>query len=266
MKTLRNLALVPALLALAACSSGSQQPSTLTKLYASLRTHFTDGKTELRKSLEAKQQAKSWRMNIDLRTHPGAVMNTVVEVACPDRERIVTKIGDTTLETIRIGADAYVQKEGQWYKGPLPQGVYPCGDQAGAPAPWAMMNEGRDMATVIATMANNPGSPITVTAGSLTQVDKNLCQDWLVSFQHPGGTGRGMSYSACLGTEDRLPRRVVMGTGGMTAVYSDWNQPMQIEAPQANVLPMPVVQAPQGPPQLPAGHMALPQGHPTTAH
>jgi hypothetical protein len=67
--------------------------------------------------------------------------------------------------------------------------------------------------------------------GELTRVGDASCQRWVVSFQHPGSTGRGLNYTVCIDPEDHLLREVVMGSGGMVTTYSDWNKPMQIEPP-----------------------------------
>lgn len=228
--------LAVALLLLTGCSQGSGEPSTLAKLYAHAVAKMRDGRTELQRSLQAKKAARSYRMKIDLTMHPGSVLSTNVEVSCPDRERIVTNIGDTTLETVRIGNQAFVkQNDGQWRKQAITSEAYPCGENPGSPSPWAMMNEGRDMSTILAGMAGNSKAPISVSPGALMQVSGSRCQQWVVSFEHPGGKlpsgGRGMVYTLCLGSSDRLPRQLVMGSGGMLVTYSDWNQPIDINAP-----------------------------------
>jgi hypothetical protein len=69
--------------------------------------------------------------------------------------------------------------------------------------------------------------------GDLANVGDSFCQRWVVTFQHPGSSGRGLNYSVCIGISDHLPREVVMGSGGLATTYSDWNKPMQIEAPAA---------------------------------
>lgn len=232
-----HLTIICSLLVLCGCSSqgNGSQPGAMARLYARLQTHLTTGKAELKRGLQAKEAAKTYRMRIDLSLHPGSAMVTEVEVSCPDRERIVTHIQDKTFETVRIGNDGYIQQEnGQWTKQELPPDSYPCGDKPGQPSPWAMMNEGRDMSTVLAKMAGNPASPITIEPGALTTVNSNTCQQWIVSFQHPGAKDKaphGMSYTVCLGNTDRLPVQLVMGTGGLVVTYSDWNKPLQIEVP-----------------------------------
>ena len=237
MQALKISSVLLALVIASGCSqSNTGNPGTLSRWYAGMQARLTNGKTESQRSLEAKKAAKSWRMKTSLSLHPGAALETEVFVSCPDRERIVTRMGDRTFQTVRIGKDAFIQgSDGQWSRAEVPKDAYPCGESAGAPPPFAMMNEGRDMATVIATMANNPKSPITVRPGSLVLVEGTSCQQWVVSFAHPGtqANAKGMSYTVCLGSSDRLPRQLVMGSGGMITTYYDWNQPVQIEAPAA---------------------------------
>lgn len=215
------------------CSSGTQ-PGTLTRLFAALQARMTSGRQELQRSLEAKKNVKSYRMKIDLTMHPGSALVTEVEVSCPDRERIISHIGGQQFQSVRVGGDAYTQmRNGQWTKQTVPPNSYPCGEAPGAPSPWAMMNEGRDMSVLIASMAGNGKTPLTITPASLTQVNGDTCQPWVVSVQHPGAKGgSGMNYTICLDTHDRLPRQLLLGSGGMTVTYSDWNKPLQIDVPE----------------------------------
>jgi hypothetical protein len=232
----RRLSLAIALLLLSGCSQGGGEPGTLLKLYAHAKAKLSNGRTEIRRSLDAKKTAHSYRMKIALTMHPGSALTTDVEVSCPDRERIVTQVGDTKMETVRIGAEGYIkQNDRQWVKQAITPDAYPCGASPGAPSPWAMMNEGRDMSTILAGMAGNDKAPITVNPGALVQVGGDRCQQWILSFEHPGGKlpsgGRGMVYTLCLGSSDHLPRQLVMGSGGMVVTYSDWNKPIEIAAP-----------------------------------
>lgn len=225
-------ALVAALLLTTACSNGSQ-PGALSQAYSSLRNRFSNGQGELQKALDAKKAAHSWRTVTLLRTHPGRALETTIEVSCPDREHLVTTLGDTRYESIRIGSQEWLRDaDGDWKAQPLAPDAYPCGSNPGAPAPWAMMNEGRDPATIIATMSAKMNAQ--VGRGELAKVGDSSCQQWVVSFQHPGGGSRGLNYTVCINRNDHLPRQVVMGSGGLITTYSDWNKPMQIDPPAAS--------------------------------
>lgn len=224
-------ALLATFLVTTGCSSGSQ-PGPLARAYGSLRARFSSGQSELQKALDAKKAAHSWRTSTLLKMHPGRALETTIEVSCPDREHIVTSLGATRYETIRVGRQSWTRSnDGEWKVQPEDPEAYPCGNNPGAPAPWAMMNEGRDLATVVATMAANMNAQ--VGRGELTKVGDASCQRWVVSFQHPGSTGRGLNYTLCIDPGNHLPREVVMGSGGLVTTYSDWNKPMQIEPPAA---------------------------------
>ncbi len=118
------------------------------------------GKSELRQSFEAKKAARSYRMKMSQamiqNMTAGAKLETEVEVACPDRERIVSRLGLRTFETIRIAGDAFLlNPDGRWDKLSLPPRSIPCGGNPGAPAAFALMNEGRDLSAVVGDMLND---------------------------------------------------------------------------------------------------------------
>jgi hypothetical protein len=222
-------ALLAALVFTSACSNSSQ-PGPLGRAYASLRGRFSSGQRQLQQALDAKKAARSWRTVTLLRAHPGRALETTIEVSCPDREHIVTSLGGTRYESIRVGNQSWTRSnDGAWTTQPETPEAYPCGANPGAPAKWAMMNEGRDPATVIASMAAKMNAQ--VARGELAKVGDSSCQQWLVSFQHPGSSGRGVNYTVCIDPGDHLPREVVMGSGGLVTTYSDWNKPLQIEPP-----------------------------------
>src|SRR5581483_8135502 len=229
------IALFISALMLTGCSR-SGEPGKVRKVYASLKARLTSGRAELGRSLAARKEIKSYRMKVSLALHPGKALVTDIEVSCPVRERMVSHIGDSVLETVRIGKDAFIQqRDGRWTQQQIPPEAYPCSGNPGAPSPWAMMNEGRDMSTIIGSMAENPQAPISVSPGSYTQVEGQQCQQWVVQFQHPGSASNkgpgGMNYTMCLAPDTKLPVAVMMGSGGMTITYSDWNKAFEIAVP-----------------------------------
>ncbi len=213
--------------------TGSATPPLLDRLVAGARTRWADGPAEIRSSFDAKKAAKSFRMKTELRLHPGQPLVTTIEVACPDRERFTTVLGDRALHAVRIGASAYTeQKDGSWSKQETPaDGWSPCGENPGEPAPWAVMNEGRDPGTVLAKMLDKAE----VTRGDFVATSAGNCQQWLVAIKLPGdpvhGHGKnGLRYTVCI-SPNHLPVSVTMGSGGMVTTYSDWDVPIQIDAP-----------------------------------
>lgn len=216
-------------------SAGLTQASGFAQALASLRYRFTSGKSELQRALDAKKQAKSWRMETQMRFHPGNPLVTVSEVSCPDRQRLTGMVGQASYETIRIGGDAYVKNEkGNWDKGPSRADMIPCGDKTGAPAPWAMMSEGRDIGTVLGLLAAS--NNVEVKRSTLIVLDGEPCQQWEVNLTHPAkqhGPMGTMTYAVCIDYRTHVLRRIVMGTGGMIINYYDWNKPITIEAPRS---------------------------------
>jgi len=73
-------------------SVGVSQPAYASRLLAGLRVRFTTGKSEMQRALEAKKEARSFRMTTLLHLHPGRPLETVVEVSCPDRERFTPRL------------------------------------------------------------------------------------------------------------------------------------------------------------------------------
>ena len=216
-------------------SVGVSQPAYASRLLAGLRVRFTTGKSEMQRALEAKKEARSFRMTTLLHLHPGRPLETVVEVSCPDRERFTTTIGDRAFHAVRIGGKAYTEQlDGTWsVQDTQPSGWAPCGENPGEPAPWAVMNEGRDPSAVLAKMADHAE----FVRGAFVATPDGNCQQWTVTLKLPGGAAHGhgangLNYTVCLAPGQRLPVAVSMGTGGMVTSYSDWNKPIQIEAPK----------------------------------
>lgn len=218
-----------------AAGTGVSDPGYSARLVAGLRARMTNGKAEIQHSFENKKNVKSFRMKTLLRMHPGQPLETVAEVSCPDRERFTTTIGDKAFHAVRIGNQAYVeQKDGAWtMQETQPAGWSPCGENPGEPAPWAVMNEGRDPSVVLAKMADH----IEVTRGSFVRTSDGNCQQWMLDVKIPGGTSHGhgasgLRYTLCMDPIQHLPVSISMGSGGMVTTYSDWNKPIQIEAPK----------------------------------
>src|SRR5215471_19571387 len=221
----------------AASVDGVPAPGYAARLTAGLRARLTDGHTEIQRALLSKKEAKSFRMTTTLRLHPGDPLETVTEVSCPNKERFTAKVGEQAFQAIRIGSNAYVeQKDGTWsVQQTPPTGWAPCGEDPGEPAPWAIMNEGRDLTTVLAKMSEKSE----IVRGHFLGTSAGACQEWIVGLTHPGagahphagGNGAGLRYTVCIDPGTHLPLRIVMGTGSMITTYSDWNKPVDIQKP-----------------------------------
>lgn len=220
-------------------------PSLGARIVAGITAPFTNGNTEIQRTIDARKNVKSFRMKTLLQLHPGRPLETIVEVSCPDRERFTTTIGDKAFHAVRIGSKAYTeQQNGTWSVQDTPaQGWAPCGDNPGEPAPWAVMNEGRDPSSVLARMLESSE----ITRGAFVGTDAGNCRQWTMSVKLPDGASHGhgasgLQYTVCIDPSRHLPVAVVMGSGGMVTTYSDWNKPIQIDAPkieQSSVNPVP---------------------------
>jgi hypothetical protein len=212
------------------------------RAWASVRAVFVSGKSELQSAVTAKNAAHSWRMKTEMRLHPGEPLVTTAEVSCPDHERMLGKLGQSHYEAIRVGGEAFVKaNEESWQKSTATADFYPCGQNPGMRAPWAIMNEGRDLTSILSKLVD-AGNAVAV-RGPLLRLDGGVCQEWTVQFRHPDKNGterkapadKKMSYSICLDTGTHLPRQVVMGTGGVVTSYYDWNAPINIQVPTENI-------------------------------
>lgn len=236
-----NYFLLLTVLFIAGCSSTTvtktEELGTWPKLKAALRARFTTGQKALQQANDAKAAAKSYKMRVEMRLHPGDPFITVEEISCPDRQRLTASLGDRPMyEAFRIADTSFVKDKNEWVKSPVPPEVYPCGSNPGAPAPWALLNEGRDMSSALAQLATKAHANVSV--GQLIVANGAPCQEWEVAFGHPGSKQQNnsspmgsMRYTICIDTETHLPNQVVMGTGGIIVKYYDWNQPVNITAP-----------------------------------
>jgi hypothetical protein len=217
-------------------ADGSAEISPWVRLKAALSARFTNGKTALQQASDAKAAAKSYKMRVEMRLHPGDPFITEEEVACPDRIRMSATLGSRPMyDAVRIGGTSYVKDpQNKWVTSPVPADVYPCGSNPGAPAPWAILNEGRDMSSALAQLVNRANA--TVSVGNLISVNGSPCQEWEIEFGHPGSKqagqhGGNMRYTECVDTGTHLPVQVVMGSGGIVVKYYDWNLPVEVKAP-----------------------------------
>jgi len=220
----------------AASVDGAPAPGYVARLNAGLHARFADGHAEIQQSLQNKKNVTSFRMVTTLRLHPGQPLETTTEVVCPDRERFSAKIGEQSFQAVRIGGNAYVeQKDSTWTtQQTAATGWAPCGENPGEAAPWAMMNEGRDITPVLAKMSEKSE----ISRGQFLGTTAGACQEWILNLTHPGGAhphgggGSGLRYAICIDLSSHLPLRIVMGNGSMITTYSDWNKPLQINGPK----------------------------------
>jgi len=168
MKKLGTISLLALLMLCAVgCSSAkatrTEDLSTWAKLKAALTARFTTGQRALQQANDAKAAAKSYKMRVEMRLHPGDPFITVEEMACPDRQRLTASLGDRPMyEAFRIADTSFVKDNNEWVKSPVPPEVYPCGNNPGAAAPWALLNEGRDMSSALVQLAGKAHANVSV--------------------------------------------------------------------------------------------------------
>jgi hypothetical protein len=240
---MKKVALIIALLAVgigthgcasAKAAGNAPQLGTWVRVKAALSARFTNGKAALQQANDAKANAKSYRMRVEMRLHPGDPFITEEEVSCPDKIHMSAMLGDKPMyDAYRVAAVSYVKDQDRWVQSPVPPDVYPCGSNPGAPVPWAILNEGRDMSSALAQLVNKTNA--TVSVGNLAVMNGAPCQEWEVAFGHPskkGSPGMGnMRYTICIDTATHLPAQVVMGSGGIVVKYYDWNRSIAIAPP-----------------------------------
>lgn len=228
------------------CTGCSKQSDTdgskisyVVRAYHSLRARMTGGKAEFAEMLKAKSAARNWKMRTEMRLHPGAVLVTVAEVSCPSAQHLTGSLGDEPrYEEYRTGTTSLFRsiQDKEWTKNGIDSKSFPCGEQTGTSAPWAMMNEGRDVATAMASIVRD--GKATVTPAEYVEIEGQRCQEWQMSFSHPGEAQKkpsGMIYTLCINPKTHLPVEVRMGNGGVLTRYYDWNVPVQISAPSGPI-------------------------------
>ena len=171
-----------ALIALVGCSGShpktTEEIGAWLRLKSALKARFTTGQSAIQEAGDAKAAAKTYKMRVEMRLHPGDPFVTLEEVSCPDRLRMSASLGDRPMyEAVRVANTSYVMDQGKWVQSPIPPEVYPCGDKPGAPAPWAILNEGRDMSSALAQLVTKAKAQVSV--GQLIVANGSPCQEWV---------------------------------------------------------------------------------------
>src|SRR5690349_15491834 len=108
---MKKLGITSLLLMISLCGAGcsstkiarTEDLTTWTKLRAALSARFTNGRKALQQANDAKAVAKSYKMRVEMRLHPGDPFITLEEISCPDRQRLTASLGDRPMyEAFRI--------------------------------------------------------------------------------------------------------------------------------------------------------------------
>ncbi len=186
----------------------------------------SSGVSEFRKMNAAMQNAKSWRMHTVV-DEPTKSFDSLTEVYCPSRIHVVTK------STVEQGGTKYEQNsESVWIEG----ASYTRKDDG-----WLLTHQDRQNTS--ACMYGPRGNDALleqldiITArgkirkGGKREVNGFRCRDWIASVPAPAGWRD--AFGVCVDSED-LPREVFTSDRSEVITYSDWNQPIKIDAPPSD--------------------------------
>jgi hypothetical protein len=152
----------------------------------------------------------SYTAEITVETLGQPSIGATTETVLPDRFHVTITGGtDLAFEMIVVGAESYVKVGESWRK---------AASQTAAPVPpYLAASAPRDFLR-----------DATVGKGGLSRVGDVDCQLYLVSIAGE------RTAEFCIGLNDRLPRQFVSREGAttLTILYSDFNAPLEIEAPR----------------------------------
>jgi hypothetical protein len=167
---------------------------------------------------QAMAAAKSYRVTVTTQSAAtGQPSNIVIDVVKPDRlHATVDSGGGKIVETILIGTTTYFKTGSTWQKSPVPIPAATLGILSSDPQ--------KLLALASANQQNR-----TITKAGADQVDGTPCQEW-VWTPTTGSVGQ-VGGSICIGLSNNLPLQFKSTDGKTVVKYSNWNDPLTIEAP-----------------------------------
>ena len=183
------------------------------------------GVSALKKMDAAMQNARSWRVHTVV-SEPTKSVESTMEVYCPSRVHTVSRVVmdesgthfENSNEVIWIEGASYTKKGLGWeYSREERYGTASC--------TWGP--RGSD------TLLQQMGPILTtgkIRKGGKRMVNDTYCRDWIASV--PAAAGWRDEFGVCIGGDD-LPREVYAPDRRLVETYTDWNQPIRIEAPPA---------------------------------
>jgi hypothetical protein len=201
---------------------------------ASYLTPGGSGEKEFQKSLDAMKQVRSvrvFRVSDPLATQHS---EDSYELACDQdayhyKWRLVNsdpeRPSDTTNETLQVGSASYHRTAG----GPWEKYGY-----AGATPKAICSSLGQGNSTLFPEIATMIRRGI-LQSGDKKTVNGVRCREWKVTMK--GGYSGLEHDTVCLGLKDHLPYEVTVDWEHSRAVYSDYNSPIQLELPTAELQP-----------------------------
>ena len=186
----------------------------------------SSGNSEFKKMNAALQNARSWRMRTVV-NEPTKTVDSLTEVYCPSRVHSVTKSSredggvrrEDNSELIWIEGATYTKQDDGWTaSNEMQQNTSACmWGPRGSDALLGQMD-------VIARLGR-------IRKGDKREVNGFACRDWIASLPAPAGS-RDV-FGVCVDS-DHLPREVFTPDRSEVISYSDWNEPIKIDAPPAD--------------------------------
>jgi hypothetical protein len=167
---------------------------------------------------QAMAAAKSYRVTVTSQSAAtGQPSNIVIDVVKPDRlHATINSGGGKIVETILIGTTTYFKTGPTWQKSPVPIPAATVGILSSDPQK-------------LLALASASQQTRTITKGGVDQVDGTPCQEW-VWTPTTGSVGE-VGGSICIGLSNNLPLQFKSTDGKTLVKYSNWNDPLTIEAP-----------------------------------
>ncbi len=189
------------------------------------------GNSEFKKMNAAMQNARSWRAHTVV-NEPTKMVDSLTEVYCPSRVHSVVKSSredggvrrEDSSELIWIEGATYTKRADGWmFSRELQQNTSEC--------MWGA--RGSDMLLAQMDVIALRGK---IRKGSKREVNGFGCRDWIASLPAPAGSRE--VFGVCVDSDD-LPREVFTPDRSEVISYTDWNQPIKIDAPPTDEVVVP---------------------------
>jgi WD40 repeat protein len=169
--------------------------------------------SDMREVADAMAAATSFHMTTQYKDDQGRPIEIDTDFVKPDRRRIRMTTSDSQAsEQITIGAATYTYVNGKWNK-----------ITSSAQNP----SMGNDADAIVQAFRALLQNGYAITRDGTETIDGESCERWLVTAQ----TSSPFSGTWCIGISDKLPRRFTSSGNNNSISYSEWNAPMQIDAP-----------------------------------
>jgi|SRR4051812_43598042 hypothetical protein len=183
------------------------------------------GVQEFRRCDQAMRNARSWRIHRVL-NEADKTEDTSIEVYCPSKYHVKSAYSFRSHGKVIETSNETVDAEGYHYSR-NPDGVTwtritMSGEVSGV-CSWGPRGVDEFLGAFDAVIKVGK-----ITKGTKRTVNGSECRQWTASVPAPGG--QRDAFIICIGNDD-LPLEVRLPDGSMVTTYSDWNQAIEIDAP-----------------------------------